>query len=134
MKNKVLNVVSALFGLLLLNGGLNKFLNYMPVPADLPQELIKDSMAIMEISWLMPLVGFAEIVGGMMILFPKTRALGALIVFPVMVGVLLTHITVGVLLTHITVAPEGMPIAIVIWIILSWIIWENRKKYLALLN
>ncbi|HAA01168.1 MAG TPA: DoxX family membrane protein [Flavobacteriales bacterium] len=125
MKNKVLNVVSALFGLLLLNGGLNKFLNYMPVPADLPQELIKDSMAIMEISWLMPLVGFAEIVGGMMILFPKTRALGALIVFPVMVGVLLTHITV---------APEGMPIAIVIWIILSWIIWENRKKYLALLN
>ena len=125
MKNKVLNVVSALFGLLLLNGGLNKFLNYMPVPADLPQELIKDSMAIMEISWLMPLGGFAEIVGGMMILFPKTRALGALIVFPVMVGVLLTHITV---------APEGMPIAIVIWIILSWIIWENRKKYLALLN
>jgi len=125
MKNKVLNVVSALFGLLLLNGGLNKFLNYMPVPADLPQELIKDSMAIMEISWLMPLVGFAEIVGGMMILFPKTRALGALIVFPVMVGVLLTHITV---------APEGMPIAIVIWIILSWIIWETRKKYLSLLN
>lgn len=125
MKNKVLNVVSALFGLLLLNGGLNKFLNYMPVPADLPEELIKDSMAIMEISWLMPLVGFAEIVGGMMILFPKTRALGALIVFPVMVGVLLVHLTV---------APEGLPIAIVIWIILSWIIWENRKKYIALLN
>ncbi len=125
MKSKILTVLSAIFGLLLINGGLNKFLNYMPVPEDLPGDLIKDSMAMMEVSWLMPLVGLAEIVGGVLLIFPKTRALGALIVFPVMVGVLLTHITV---------APGGLPMALIIWAILLWIIYESRHKYLGLLK
>lgn len=125
MKNKILNVLSILFGLLLINGGLNKFLNYMPVPDNLPEAITKDNLAIMEIEWLMPLIGFAEVLGGILILFPKTRALGALVVFPVMVGVLLTHIIVF---------PEGLLIAGVVWAILLWIIYENREKYLGLLN
>lgn len=121
MKKKIFNVVSILFGLLLINGGLNKFFNYMPVPDDLPEALIKDNVAIMEILWLMPLIGFAEVTGGLLILFYKTRALGALVVFPVMVGVLLTHIFV---------APSGLPVAVIIWLILLWIIWEYRRNYL----
>ncbi len=125
MKSKIFNVLSILFGLLLINGGLNKFLNYMPVPEDLPEALLQDNVAFMEIAWLMPLVGIAEVVGGILILFPKTRALGALIVFPVMVGVLLTHIFV---------APEGLPIALVIWAILLWILYENRTKYAPLVK
>ena len=125
MKQKILNGLSILFGLLLINGGLDKFFHYMPVPEGLPEGLIKDTEALMEIGWLMPLVGFAEVVGGLLILFPKTRALGALIVFPVMVGVFLVHIFV---------APEGLPIAIVIWAILGWIIYENWHKYLPIIK
>ena len=125
MKQKIFNGVSILFGLLLINGGLNKFLNYMPVPEDLPEDLLEDTEAIMEIAWLMPLIGLAEVVGGLLILIPKTRALGALIVFPVMVGVLLTHIFV---------APSGLPIAIVIWAILTWIIYENKERYLPIIK
>jgi putative oxidoreductase len=125
MKKKIFNGFSILFGLLLINGGLNKYLNYMPVPNDLPESLVKDNVAILEIAWLMPLIGFAEIVGGLLILFPKTRALGTLVVFPVMVGVLLTHIFV---------APSGLPIAIVIWAILIWIIYENKDKYYYLVK
>lgn len=125
MRTKILNMVSALFGLLLINGGLNKFLNYMPVPDNLPEPLLKDTAAIMEISWLMPLVGFAEVLGGLLIIIPKTRALGALVVFPVMVGVLCTHLTV---------APEGLPIALAIWAILLWIIIENRHRYIPILK
>ncbi|HPH22395.1 MAG TPA: DoxX family protein [Chitinophagaceae bacterium] len=125
MKNKILNIVAALFGLLLINGGLNKFLNYMPVPENLPTALIKDSVALLEIEWLMPLIGIAEVVGGLLIIVPRTRALGALVVFPVMVGVLLTHIFV---------APDGLIIALVIWAILLWIIVENKQKYLQLLK
>lgn len=125
MKNKILNIVSIIFSLLLINGGLNKFLNYMPVPEDLPAELLSDNVALMEIVWLMPLIGLAEIVGGLLILFPKARALGALVVFPVMVGVLLTHITV---------ASGGLPIVLVIWAILSWIIVDNREKYFYLIK
>ena len=97
----------------------------MPVPDDLPQALIKDSMAMMEVSWLMPLIGAAEVLGGLLIIFPRTRALGALVVFPVMVGVLLTHFTV---------APQGIPMVLVIWAVLLWIIINDRNKYLALLR
>ncbi|MBA9076901.1 DoxX family protein [Rufibacter quisquiliarum] len=125
MKQKLLTGLSLLFGLLLINGGLNKFFNYMPVPENLPEELVKDSTALMEIAWLMPLIGFAEVLGGILIIFPKTRALGALVIFPVMVGVLLTHLLVE---------PTGLPIALVIWAILLWIIYENRKKYLPMVS
>ncbi|GAA4304087.1 DoxX family protein [Nibribacter koreensis] len=125
MKQKILNVLCVLFGLLLINGGLNKFFNYMPVPDNLPAELIKDTTAITEIAWLMPLIGLAEVLGGLLILFPRTRALGALVIFPVMVGVLLTHAFVE---------PSGLPIALVIWAILLWILFDNRKKYLPLVG
>lgn len=125
MKTKIHTGISILFGLMLLNGGLNKFFNYMPVPDNLPEALVNDSMAMMEIEWLMPLVGLAEIIGGLLILFSRTRALGVLVVFPVMVGVLLTHIFV---------APSGLPIALIIWAVIIWIIYENRDKYFQLLK
>ena len=120
MKQKILTVLSVLLGLLLINGGLNKFFNYMPVPEDMAEEIVKDFNAIMEISWLMPLIAIAEIIGGLLIIFPKTRALGAVVLFPIMVGILLTHIFVDL---------SGLPIAIVIWAIFLWIIFENREKY-----
>ncbi len=125
MKQKIYNIVSILFGLLLINGGLDKFFHYMPIPPDMPEAMTKDFTALMEISWLMPLIGFGELLGGILILFSKTRALGALVIFPIMVGVLLTHIFV---------APSGLIIAIVIWAILLWIIYENWAKYLQLLK
>jgi uncharacterized membrane protein YphA (DoxX/SURF4 family) len=40
-----------------------------------------------EISWLMPLVGIVEVIGGLLFIFPKTRALGAIVILPVMVGI-----------------------------------------------
>lgn len=125
MKKIILNILSVLFGLLLLNGGLAKFFHYMPEPKDLPPALMADNAAFMEIAWLMPLVAVAEILGGILIIIPKTRALGAVVIFPVMVGVALTHATV---------APSGLPMVFVIWAILLWIIFENRKKYLPMIS
>jgi len=39
MKQKIMFVLSLLSGLMLINAGLNKFLNYIPVPEDLPENL-----------------------------------------------------------------------------------------------
>ncbi len=118
-------IVFSLFGLLLINSGLNKFFQYLPVPEGLPEPLVQDNLAMMEISWLMPLVGAVEILGGLLILVPRTRALGVLMVFPVMVGMLLTHITV---------APEGLPMAIVIWLIIVWMVIDDRRRFLSLVR
>ncbi len=125
IKNKVLFVLSLLFGLFFINAGLNKFLNYMPMPKDLPEKMLKAFAAFMEIGWLMPLVGLAEIVGGLLIIIPKTRALGALVVFPVMVGIFLTNIVQDT---------SGLPIALVFGVILLWIMYEERRKYFPLID
>lgn len=125
MKNKILFVVSFLFGLMFINSGLNKFLNYMPMPKDMPEKMLKVMGAIMEIGWLMPLVGIAEIVGGILFIIPKYRALGAIIIFPVMIGILLTSIVN---------AQSGLPIPLVLLAINLWVIFENRKKYLPMIK
>ncbi len=125
MKNKITFVLSLLFGLLFINSGLNKFFNYMPVPKDMPAEIMKDFGAIMEISWLMPLIAIAEIAGGLLFIFSKTRALGAVIIFPVMVGILLTHIFVY---------KSGLPLALVLATVLVWVMYENRKKYIPMIS
>jgi uncharacterized membrane protein YphA (DoxX/SURF4 family) len=125
MKNKILFVVSLLFGLMMINSGLNKFLNYMPMPKDMPESMMKFMGALMEIKWLMPLVGIAEIVGGILFIIPKYRALGAIILLPVMVGILLTGIVN---------APSVLVMAIVLLVINLWVIIEDREKFLPLIR
>ena len=125
MKEKILFVVSLLFGLMFINSGLNKFFNYMPMPKDLPENMMKVMAAFIEIGWLMPLIAVAEITGGLLFITNKYRALGAIIIFPVMVGILLTHIIT---------APSGLPLALVLMAINLWVIIENRDKYLPMIK
>lgn len=120
MKKKILFVISLLFGLMFINSGLNKFFNYIPVPEDLPEKMVQVNDAFMTIGWLMPLIATAEIIGGVLVIFNKFRALGAIVIFPIMIGVLLTHIFY---------APSGLPIALVLLAINLWILIENREKY-----
>jgi len=125
MKKKILFIVSLLFGLIFINSGLNKFFNYMPMPDDLPDNMIKLMTAFMQIGWLMPLVAVAEIAGGILFITNKFRALGAIIIFPILIGILLTHITI---------APSGLPIALILFSIEVWVIIENREKYLPMVK
>lgn len=125
MKNKVRFALCLLCGLMFINSGLNKFLNYIPVPENLPEKLVKMNTAIMEIGWLLPLVGIVEIIGGVLFIIPKYRALGAIVLFPVMTGILFTHVTV---------APSGLPMVLVIFAIILWVMIEKRKKYFCMIN
>ncbi len=125
IKTKVLFVLALLFGLMFINAGLDKFFHYMPMPKDVSEKMMKAFGAFTEIGWLMPLVGLAELVGGILIIIPKTRALGALIIFPVMVGIVLTNIVQD---------NTGLPIAIILSAILAWVMYENKEKYLPMVK
>jgi putative oxidoreductase len=125
MKKKILLVVSILFGLMFINSGLNKFFNYMPMPDDIPENMIKIMTAFMDIGWLLPLIATAEIIGGLLFMTNKYRALGAIVIFPVMIGIILTHL--------INVR-SGLPIALVLLAINIWVIIENREKYLPMIK
>jgi hypothetical protein len=107
-----------------INSGLNKFFNYMPMP-ELTEAQKQAFGAFMQIIWLMPLIATAEIVGGVLCLTNKYRPLGAIIIFPVMVGILLHHLTMD---------RSGAVIAIVLMAINLWIIIDNWKRYQPMIN
>jgi len=125
MKQKILFGISILFGLMFVNAGLNKFFNYMPVPKDMPESVVKVMTAFMQIGWLMPLVGVVEIIGGILFMTNRFRALAAIIILPDMVGILLTNIIN---------APSGLPIALILFAINIWVIIENRERYLPMIK
>ncbi|MBO9591326.1 MAG: DoxX family protein [Niabella sp.] len=120
----VKQIVFTLFALVFLNAGLNKFFNYMPVPKLTPAQM-EAFGAFMKIKWLMPLLATMETTGSILVIIPKTRALGALILFPIMTGILLHHFTMD---------PSGLPMVLPMAAVLLWIILDNRKKYALLLR
>lgn len=125
MRKKILLVVGILYGLMFVNSGLNKFFNYMPMPEDLPDAVMQAMTGFMELGWLLPLVGLAEIVGGTLFAIPKYRALGAIVVFP---------LVVGIVLFHSFQAPSGIALALVVLAIDVWAIIENWNKYMPMIK
>ena len=125
MKNKILLVLCILFGLMMFNAGLDKLFHYMPMPSNLSANLMKAFEAFTAIGWLMPLVGLVEITGGILFMIPKTRALGAIVILPVMVGIMLTNTVTDT---------SGFPIAIVFFAINIWVLIEERRKYAPMLQ
>ncbi|MCX8522843.1 DoxX family protein [Chryseobacterium formosus] len=119
-------IISLLFGLMFINAGLNKFLNYMPMPKPTPEQM-KIFEAFNQLHWLMPLVGAVEVIGGLLFIFPKTRALGAIMILPVMVGIVLHVFTIDK-------SQMGMSIAGVLFLINIWMIIDNKDKYKALVK
>lgn len=119
-------IICLLFGLMFINAGLNKCLNYMPMEKPTPEQM-ELFAAFEKIFWLMPLVGVVEIVGGLLFIFPKTRALGAIVILPVMVGIVIHVFTMDK-------SPMGMSIAGVLFLINLWMLIDNKEKYKALLK
>jgi uncharacterized membrane protein YphA (DoxX/SURF4 family) len=125
MKTKILFVLCLLTGLMFINAGLDKFFHYMPMPKEMPEKMVKAGQAFMQIGWLMPLVGAMEILGGVLLIIPRTRALGAVVLVPLLTGILLANISM---------APSGLPIVLVLIAIVLWVIIDNWEKYLPMIR
>ncbi|WP_166336898.1 DoxX family protein [Sphingobacterium chungjuense] len=116
-------ILSLLFGLLFINAGLDKFLHYMPMPEQTPQQ-VEIFQAIGKLQWVMPLVGLVEIIGGLLFILPRTRAIGAIVILPVMVGIVLHNYTFE---------PSGLAIAFPLLLINIWMIIDHRARFMQLL-
>ncbi|PWN61366.1 MauE/DoxX family redox-associated membrane protein [Chryseobacterium oncorhynchi] len=114
-------ILCLLFGIMFINAGLDKFFHYNPIPP-LTEAQMKIYAAFGEIGWLLPLVGAVEVIGGLLFIFPKTRALGAIVILPVLVGILIHNL-------FRDPSNVGITISAVLFIINIWIIIDNKDKY-----
>ncbi|WP_067146826.1 DoxX family protein [Pseudotamlana agarivorans] len=119
MKNKVLTVLCILFGLMMINSGFNKFFHYMPMP-EMSEDMMQIMGGFMTIKWIFPLVAIVEIIGGILIAIPKKRALGAIVILPVVIGIFVHHLVHDV---------AGIGIAIILLAINIWAISANWDKF-----
>jgi putative oxidoreductase len=124
MKSKILTVLCALFGLAMIVFGLNKLVPFIPMP-ELTEEQKTLFGAFGTIKWLMPLIAVVEIVGGLLIAIPKTRALGAIVILPVLVGIIVHHLTFDM---------AGIAIPAVLALIELWVLADNKNRYLPMIK
>lgn len=96
----------------------------MPMP-EMSEEMMQVMGGFMAIKWIFPLVAIVEIIAGILIAIPKTRALGAIVILPVMVGIVIHHAVHDV---------ETIGIALVLFGINIWAIVANWHKYLILIK
>lgn len=97
----------------------------MPMPESMPEAATKLMAGLMESGWIMPLIAIVEIIAGILIIIPKTRALGAIMIFPIVIGIVLVHIVQD---------PANMMVGFVLLAINLWIIFENREKYMPMIS
>ncbi len=124
MKQKILTVLCALFGLGMIVFGLNKLFPFIPM-TELTAEQQITFGAFGTLKWILPLVAITEIVGGLLIAIPKTRALGAIVILPV---------TVGIIIHHLTFDPAGLLIPAVFAAINLFAIIDSKNKYLPMIK
>lgn len=88
------NIGGTILGLLFLTFGLNFFFNFIPMPADpspadAPHKLF---MAALFPTGYLTFVKVLEITGALLVLLPKTRAVGLLFLGPIVVNILAFHV------------------------------------------
>jgi putative oxidoreductase len=108
--------------------GLDKFIHFMPMPMPkfTPQQM-EAMPAFGKIKWIMPLTGFIEISDGVLFAIPKTRALGVIVILPVMAGILAHNLTF-----FDSFASFSLPL--IFALINLWGLIDNRNKYAQLLK
>lgn len=106
---------------MLVNSGLNKFFNHMPMP-ERSQEIAQAFTSYVSLKWVLPLVA---LVGGTLFALPKYRALGALVTLPVMVGI-------GV--HHLVLDPTGLGVGLIMFLTNLCTLRENREKFALIVS
>jgi uncharacterized membrane protein YphA (DoxX/SURF4 family) len=124
IRSILLTIFSVVFGLMIIPAGFDKFLHVMPMP-EMPEAGNRIMAAFVESKWILPLTGVVEVLAGILFVIPKTRALGAITILPVIVGILLFNIVLS---------PNTMMFGIVLFFINIWAIIENRHKYLPMIK
>jgi uncharacterized membrane protein YphA (DoxX/SURF4 family) len=117
-------IIRILLGLMLVVFGLNKFLQFMPMPP-MPDAAGEFMGALMKSGYIMVIVAIVEIVGGALLLVNKYQPLILVILFPILLNAFLFHL----FLDPIGIGGAAFAIAMNIFLFFA-----NKESYKSLLN
>jgi uncharacterized membrane protein YphA (DoxX/SURF4 family) len=113
--------VRILLGLIFVVFGLNGFLQFLPEPS-MPDAAKAFFGGLAATGYMLPLLSATQVLGGAL-LFLEMVPLGLLILAPVIVNIIAFHIFL---------APEGLPIAILVAGLALFLAWTHREVYAPL--
>jgi uncharacterized membrane protein YphA (DoxX/SURF4 family) len=118
----VMVILRSLLGLIFLVFGLNGFLHFLPMP---PQPPAAGAFfgALAATGYMLPLVMGTQVIGGALLLA------GILVPFAL---VLLAPVIVNIGAFHVFLAPEGLPLAVVVGALEVVLAWFHRAAFAPL--
>jgi putative oxidoreductase len=126
------NIAGGILALIFAGLGLLMLLGLMPSPEPPPADSLAGKfLGAFGPSGYLTFVKVLEVIGGILVAIPKTRNFGLLVLGPIIVNIFAFHI-------FITQGFQTDPVSIIIMILIAvlplFLLWHERRKFLALLN
>ena len=123
------HIAAGLLGLLFIVFGMNHFLHFIPMPPG-PPEGSPSALFFAAIfpTGFLTFVKVLEVLGGVLVVIPKTRNIGLLVLAPIIVNIFAFHIFLlkGAALVD--------PVMALLLILPLFLLWSGRGKFAGLLN
>lgn len=116
-------IARVLLGLMFLLFGLNGFLNFIPVPKDIPENIMRVSGSLME-GGFFTVVSAVEVIVAVLFLINR---------FVPLALALLAPIIVGILTFHIKMQPATIVPGIIVAILELYLAWSYRSAFRPML-
>jgi putative oxidoreductase len=121
----VVLIARILLGLIFVVFGSNIFLQFFPTPP-MPAGPIKDFSTVMMATHYMQVVGFFQVLGGLLLFIPRFVPLGLTILAAILVNILATHL----LVMHGGLFPIPI-LCVLLWLL---IFWRYRSAFAGILG
>lgn len=119
MNSMFTKIIRIALGLALIVFGANKLFNFIPMEA--PTGSAGDFMnSLGATGYIFPVLGVLEIIIGAMLLLKKWVAFALILLAPISINILLFHLFLGI---------SGLPVAIVILLFNSILIYKHWQQY-----